>query len=174
MAFGLTTNIIAGVLGAALVTGGAYVKGRGDGKEAEASRAASRTLVYLAEDRSTFRGVFATQVNATLNAVKSDLGNAATCIAMLDETDSARADFRRRLRVAMEAGRAEADALSEQLLKLAELQEDTNAGIAGAFDRLDPDITCRVYGLTDCDGDQSPAAVAYGVPHMEVREPEPE
>lgn len=170
MAFGLT-NIVAGVVGAALVTGGAYIKGRTDGKEVEAASAAKRMLVYLAEDRSTFRGVFATQVNATLNAVNSDLGNVEACVAMLDATDSARADFRRRLQVSIDAGRAESDALTDQLLKLAELQEDTNAGIAGAFDRLDPDITCRVYGLADCDGDQSPAGVAYGVQHLEVREP---
>ncbi|WP_290494533.1 hypothetical protein [Hyphomonas sp. UBA4494] len=171
MAFALPGNavgILAGLVGAAMLTSGAYFKGRADARGAQAVR----TISLLAEERSTFRGVFATQVNATYAAVRSDLGNAEACIAALDASDQARASFRKQLASSQETGRAEAQKLSQQLRDLMAMQEDTNAGIAGAYDRLDPDIPCRVYGLAECYGTQPAAAIAYGVSDMEIREPD--
>jgi len=171
MAFALPGNavaLIAGLVGAGMLTTGAYFKGRGDARGAQAVR----TIALLAEERSTFRGVFATQVNATYAAVRSDLGNAEACIAALDASDEARTKFRKQLASSRAEGQAEAQKLSQQLRDLMAMQEDTNAGIAGAYDRLDPDIPCRVYGLADCYGTQSPAAITYGVPGVEVREPD--
>lgn len=171
MAFGLTNTII-GVVGFALLTGGAYFKGRADMRAAAVNAANKNTIIFVAEERSVFRAAYASQVNATMAAVQSDLANAESCVAALEATDTARAKYRKDLNAAIDRGEEKASELARHLRALMDKQEDTNAGIAGAYDRVDPDIPCRLYGLaeTECYGDQSPASVAYGVPDLDVRD----